>query len=100
MKGLNILVMDLSSKELRKRRREGILRVHHLEQKYEKYAGRFWYYFSNNSLYKVRRDNLPAEDQAILMFFKQFSSQQERAILWRNQEFVKGFCKRYFMIWS
>lgn len=86
--------------QLRKRRRAGIQRIHYLELKYKRYITHFWYYFSPPYWVQSRINDDPPEDQTLMMFFKQFPSQQERAKLWRNQEFVEGFCKQYLKYFS
>jgi len=83
----------MTHKELRIRRREGILRVHNLELKFKKYRARFWYYFltPGGSIYDRCLVQIPLEDIQILEFFKTFQSQKERAILWRNHDFTNTF---------
>ena len=88
----------MTHKEQRCRRREGVLRVHCLEIKYKKYISRYWY-FSNPAWSKWNTE-LPEEDQHLLMFFNYNKTQKERAILWRNQEFVNIFCNRYLTLFQ
>jgi len=86
----------MTHKEQRHKRRKGVLRVHYLEIKYRRYRKEYWYY--NNSSWSKWRANTPEEDRHILMFFDYNKTQKERAILWRNQDFVNIFCNRYLTL--
>lgn len=90
----------MTHKEQRTRRREGVLRIHDLEEKYDKYSRKFWYYFSAaaNTTYVIYNSKIPLEDLQLLTYFKNFRTQKERVMLWKNQDFVNMFCQRYLTL--